>query len=109
MFCIEKTSALVDSGKNALASSNAPVTTDHISQEAYVTPTVPADEVIVASEAPTKPPKTSKGPVHAIRKFFSRLFNPSRHQNRTKTSEPVQATEIVTTTTAITNNSLESS
>jgi len=100
---LEKTNALVDSGKQALA-SNAQSTTEHITQEVEVTPVVAdADEAIVAA----KPPKTSKGPIHAVRKFFIRLFNPSRRQAQTKTTitETVQTTETV----AATNNSLESS
>lgn len=117
---LEKTSALVDSSKNALSSSPpaaapvAPARTDLISQEAYVTETSGQtahgpEPVLEASAAPGASSKTSKGgPINAIRNFFSRIFRFQRHEDRQTKSNAevaaVQVTETVTTTTVATSN-----
>lgn len=125
---LEKTSALVDSSKHALSSSStpsqpapvAPARTDLITQEAYVTETSgqtahgpePALTASAATGAVTTTSKSSKGgPINAIRNFFSRLFRSARHEDRqvktdndVVTTEAVQVTETVTTTTVATSN-----
>jgi len=109
----------VDSGKNVLTSSQpapvAPVNTNVISQEAYVTETsrqtAHGAEPVLSAEGTSTTTTTTKsskgGPINAIRSFFSRIFNSHRHEDRQKsnnndpTTATVQTTEIVTTTTTV--------
>ncbi|CAF4650098.1 unnamed protein product, partial [Rotaria sp. Silwood1] len=117
----EKTSALLDSGKQVLTSSTAsqpaPIVssgTDHISQEAYVTQTSGQtahgpDPITAEQVAPTTAKASKGGPIAAIRNFFSRLFGSShRHEEQRRVNTNVatnaagQTTE--TTTTVATSN-----
>lgn len=118
-YYLEKTSALVDSSKNALSSSSsseptpvAPARTDLITQEAYVTETsgqtAHGPEPVLAASGPATTSKSNKGgPLNAIRNFFNRIFRSQRHEDRqvksnndAATTAAVQVTETVTTTTA---------
>lgn len=94
---IEKTSAILDSSKQVLASSplsqSAPVTPaviDHVAQEADVAETsrdtAHGSEANTAEQLASTPTKATKGGALAtIRNFFSRLFGSShRHEERQK-------------------------
>jgi len=106
----------VDSSKQTETSSQttpvAPVNTDQISQEAYVTETsgqtAHGPEPVTAEQAAPATTKTSRGgPLNAIRNFFSRIFNFRRHEERGKSNNntpadaTVQTTETITTTTTV--------
>jgi len=97
----------LDSSKQVLTSSSSPPSqptsvvvsgsTDHITQEAYVTETS-------GQTAHATTTKSSKGgPLNAIRSFFHRIFiNPfHRHEERQKSANAaaVETTETITTTT----------
>ncbi|CAF4647154.1 unnamed protein product, partial [Rotaria sp. Silwood2] len=118
----EKTSALLDSGKQVLTSSaasqSAPIVsagTDHISQEAYVTHTSGQtahgpDPITAEQVAPTTTKASKGGPIAAIRNFFIRLFSPSSHrheeQRKANSNVPTNAADHTTetTTTVATSN-----
>ncbi|MCC7515644.1 MAG: hypothetical protein IT212_13220 [Bacteroidia bacterium] len=132
LYIIEKTSALLESGKQVLTSSTssqqptlAPSSTctDHVSQEAYVTETSAQtahgpEPATTEQVAPVATKTTKGGPIAAIRNFFSRLFGSSSHKheeqqrksdNAIPTSATGQTNESTTTTTTIVTASVATS
>ena len=124
---VEKTTALVDSGKHALSSAPrveevvtvkpvAVVTpalqTDHISQEVYVTQTpqaiVTAAEPALAAAATATATPTKTGPITAIKNFFKGLFSSSspRHSQKSSTTVTTTGTEGTATVTTSTTTTV---